>query len=188
MDPWLQEKFHQLTRHRQDHILRVVDLMAKLAEIHGLPSDQAYLAGWGHDLARELSRAELLTEAERCGIAIDSWFVQEPVLLHGPVAANWLKFRGIDAPSVYEAIYYHTLGGDGLSPLAKALFIADGVEPGRSFAGRQALEQAAYQSLDLGYGRLVEETISYLQSRGLVPHPNMMAALEAFRGNPWTTH
>lgn len=188
MNRWLEEKFHRLTRHRQEHILRVVDLMEKLAKIHGLPSDDAYLAGWGHDLARELSRAELLAEAERYGIAIDEWFRKEPVLLHGPVAARWLNEAQVGSLAVWEAIEHHTIAGVGLSPLAKALFIADGVEPGRHFAARAALEQAAYASLDDAYRKVLDETMTYLTSRGLEPHPNMINALKDSGGNTWTKH
>lgn len=75
-----------------------------------------------------------------------------------------------------------------MSPLAKALFIADGVEPGRHFAARAALEQAAYASLDDAYRKVLDETMTYLTSRGLEPHPNMINALKDSGGNTWTKH
>ncbi len=171
-------RFNRLSAHRQGHSLRVADLMVDLAKVHGLDPVAAHLAGWGHDLARELSRAELLVEAERCGIAIDIWARQEPVLLHGPVASCWLHAHDVGDMDVYEAIDYHTTGGPNLGVLAKALFIADGVEPGRDFAARENILRKAFSSLDEAFRDLLEETLGYLSQRGLTPHPNMMAAIE----------
>ncbi len=177
-DMLLLARFNGLSSHRQGHCLRVADLMVDLAKVHGLDPVAAHLAGWGHDLARELSRADLLVEAERCGIAIDFWERQEPLLLHGPIASCWLRAQGVGDREVYEAITYHTTGGPHLGKLAKALFIADGVEPGRKFSARENILHTARTSLDQGFYDLLHETLGYLAARGLSPHPNMMAAIQ----------
>ncbi|MCY0879100.1 MAG: bis(5'-nucleosyl)-tetraphosphatase (symmetrical) YqeK [Firmicutes bacterium] len=172
----LEERFRQLTAHRQAHIERVMVVMEALAEAHQLDRQEARLAGWGHDLAREWARPQLLDEARRLGLRWGPWEEQEPLLLHGPVAAAWLQRAGVGTPEVWEAIHYHTTAGPSLGKLARALFVADGVEPGRQYPERETLYQQALRDLDAGYCAVLASTLRYLQTRNLAPHPDMLAA------------
>lgn len=176
------ERFAQLSRHRQEHSLRVAAVMEELAVLHGLPADQAFLAGYAHDLAREMSRDALLAEALRLGVRVGGPERQEPVLLHGPVAAAWLEEEGVGAPEVHQAIRYHTTAAPGQDATGQALFIADGVEPGRQYPRRAAIEETARHSLAKAYRALLEETLDYLKGRGLTPHPLMLQALRDTQG------
>ncbi|PSR27801.1 MAG: phosphohydrolase [Sulfobacillus benefaciens] len=174
----IEDRFSQLSEHRQQHILRVAKMMKELAAIHHLSPTNAQLAAMGHDLAREMSRDVLTREAKRLGLELSSPEREEPVLLHGPVAALWLQQANIGEPEVWEAIRYHTTAAPRLSPLAKALFIADGIEPGRRFETRTHLEHVAKEkSLDEAYVLMLKETMKYLESRRLKPHPLMIEAL-----------
>ena len=49
-----------------------------------------------------------------------------PKLLHGPVAASWLKnkFDVLDE-SIIEAVRYHTTGYPGMGTVSKVVFLAD---------------------------------------------------------------
>ncbi|MDA8194760.1 MAG: bis(5'-nucleosyl)-tetraphosphatase (symmetrical) YqeK [Thermaerobacter sp.] len=172
------ERYNSLSAHRREHCERVAEVMARLAERHGLDRRAAYWAAHGHDLAREMTRPGLLGEAERWGIAVDPTARQEPILLHGPVAAAWLESAGLGTPEVWDAIRYHTTGNVGLSPLGKALFVADGVEPGRRYGERAELAAYAETDLDGAYSRLLAHTAAYLRVRGLAPHPLLLAALQ----------
>lgn len=174
----LEERFRALTRHRQEHSERVAEVMRTLADRHHFDQDRAQFAGWAHDLAREMSRPELLEAAGRLGLPIGAAERAEPLLLHGPVAAAWVAEAGRGDEAVLEAIRYHTTGGQGLSPLAKALFIADGVEPGRQYPARPSLYQRALTQLDDGYCAVLMNTQAYLEERGLRPHPDMLSALK----------
>lgn len=174
----LVSRFSRLTRHRQQHVLRVTAVMAVLARAHRLDSEAAEWAGFGHDLARETSRPELLAEAERFQIELSDQDRDEPLLLHGPVAARWLQLAGIADPAVAEAVAHHTTAGPGIGPLARALFVADGVEPGRDYPERQALYELALTDLNRGYREVLQHTAEYLRHRGLALHPKMVAALK----------
>lgn len=173
----LLERFHQLTEHRQSHIMRVIGVMEELADRHGLDPELARWAGFGHDLAREFSRPCLLAESRRLNLDGDEFMTSEPILWHGPIAAKWLQNQNIGDPSVWQAIRYHTTAGPGLGPMAKALFIADAVEPGRSFPAREGLQALALKDLESGYRAVLEATVSYTQQRGLVLHPDTVKAL-----------
>jgi len=173
-----------LTRHRQDHSLRVANLAAELAELHGDDPDQAWVAGRYHDLAREWARPALLAEARRLGWRVDAHEAAEPVLLHGPVAGLWAEAAGLH-PRVVEAITWHTTATPGLGRLGQILFIADGVEPGRGYAEAAALRALAREDLTAGYRAVLLSTARYLASRRLALHPRTEAALQE-QGLEWT--
>lgn len=172
------ERFHQLSHHRQDHILRVTAVVQRLAARHQLSPVAAAWAGYGHDLAREMARADLLREATRLEIRLDAVEIQEPILLHGPIAGRWVaQMLGPGSEDIEEAIRYHTTAGPHLGALAQALFIADGVEPGRQYPERAGLLALAMEDLAAGYRACLQHTADYLSHRGLKWHPQMAAAL-----------
>lgn len=173
----LAARFYDLTDHRRNHIQRVVDTMNQLCDRHGLDEQAGYYAAWGHDLAREMRRPELLGEAGRLGLPLEEWAVPDPLILHGPIAAKWLELAGLGRSDAWQAIAHHTTAGARLTPIAQALFIADGIEPGRSYAERVDLERMAYNDLTGGYQAVLKHTAAYLTERGLVLHPHMLAAL-----------
>lgn len=176
----IEARFEQLSAYRQAHCHRVTEVMATLAQCHGLDSINAFWAGYGHDLAREMSRPELLEQADQWSIPVDPAQAREPLLLHGPVAAAWLESAGIGNPSVWNAIRFHTTGDADQDDLGKALFIADGVEPGRNYPERAYLHDLACEHLDHAYSRLLWHTVDYLTRRGLQIHPRMQEAMMAY--------
>lgn len=173
----LEERFGQLSQYRRDHIARVMDVMEALANAHGLALEDACLAGWGHDLARELARPDLKAQAQYLKIPIGLEEAAEPVLLHGPIAAQWLKRAGRGNESVWTAIRFHTTAAAGLDSLGQALFIADGVEPGRQYPERAALFELSLRDLKAGYCAVLDQTRRYLLWRALPLHPDMHKAL-----------
>lgn len=174
----VEERFQRLSQHRRDHIARVMMAMEGLARAHGMDVEAARLAAFGHDLAREMSRPDLKDEATRLGLRIGAEEEHEPILLHGPIAARWLRQAHRGNPSVWQAIEFHTTGAPGLDDLGKALFIADGVEPGRQYEAREVLWHLALSDLNHGYCAVLDHTRAYLVHRGLTPHPRMLAALK----------
>lgn len=57
-----------------------------------------------------------------------------PELRHGPAVALRLEEAGIEDREILEAIRYHTVGWAGWGELGRFLYLADFLEPGRSFA------------------------------------------------------
>ncbi len=174
----VEERFRRLSQHRRDHIARVMVAVEGLARAHSMDVESARLAAFGHDLAREMSRPDLRDEAIRLGLTVGAEEEHEPILLHGPIAARWLQCARRGNPSVWQAIEFHTTGAPALDDLGKALFIADGVEPGRQYDAREALWQLALSDLTQGYCAVLEHTKAYLVHRGLTPHPRMLVAIE----------
>jgi predicted HD superfamily hydrolase involved in NAD metabolism len=178
LEHWIGPRLALLSAHRLRHSENVAELTRALAQAHGLSSEAAYWAGLAHDLAREWSRERLLAEARRLGVPVDDEERREPILLHGPVAAAWMQEARVGNAAMWEAVRYHTTAAPGMGPLARALFIADGTEPGRGYPEAAALRRLALKDLDAAYRAVLEETVRYLARRGLEPHPRMRAALD----------
>ncbi len=183
LEVWaLYERFYRLSFYRRRHILRVTAVLEGLAKRHGLDEHLSRWAGFGHDLARECSRPHLLAEAKRLGVRVGPVDEEEPLLLHGPVAAAWLKAAGAGDESVWQAISLHTTAGPRMTALAKALYIADGVEPGRHYSDRQRLWERSLEDLEDGFRAVLESSVHYIRERGLTLHPDTRLALDEVIG------
>jgi 2-amino-4-hydroxy-6-hydroxymethyldihydropteridine diphosphokinase len=55
-------------------------------------------------------------------------------MLHGPAAAEKLVLEGERRANVLDAIRYHTVGSPAWDSTGQALYMADFLEPGRSFS------------------------------------------------------
>jgi 2-amino-4-hydroxy-6-hydroxymethyldihydropteridine diphosphokinase len=118
----------QVTDRRRAHIDRVVTLLTTWAQRMGLPDDEASRwlhAGVLHDALRDapLQMLRALTG--------DGSMSQD--LLHGPASAVRAEQDGERRQDVLEAVRFHTVGSTDWKRTGKALFMADFLEPGRSF-------------------------------------------------------
>jgi predicted HD superfamily hydrolase involved in NAD metabolism len=112
----------------------VAELCAELCGRFGYERGAGYFAGLGHDMAREMPVAGLAAEAEKAHLALSDYEKTHPVLLHGPVAAFFLrKMFGVLDEEILEAVRCHSLGAPDMGLLSKILFVADYCEPGRAF-------------------------------------------------------
>jgi predicted HD superfamily hydrolase involved in NAD metabolism len=122
-----------------------METAGKLAALHGADVRAAEVAGLLHDNARDLSGGELLALCPRFGIAPCEAERLMPCLLHGPVGAGLAKERfGIADERVADAIRWHTTGKADMAPLAKIIFVADAIEPGRDYAGVETARALAF--------------------------------------------
>ena len=118
------------TPKRRAHIARVAALVAGWANARGLPPDQK--ARWLraaelHDVVRD---ADASTLRGWIGGEFADWPDQ---LLHGPAAAARLRAEGFADEGILTAVAYHTLGHPDLDDAGRALYLADFLEPGRTF-------------------------------------------------------
>jgi predicted HD superfamily hydrolase involved in NAD metabolism len=167
----------QVSERRLRHCLGVESIALQLAERFGAPAHLVAAAALFHDLCREYPADSLLKLADKFDIVIDDIEQAEPMLLHGVVAAALLRRQwGLTDPEVLEAISFHITGTAGMGPLARLIFVADLIEPGRSITAAQELRKLAEtvtpdQLLLLTYNR----TINYLIDFGYAIHPRTVA-------------
>lgn len=167
----------RLTEERYAHVLAVRDCAAKLAELYGVDREKAELAGVLHDYARDLPGEVLLSLAEERGIPFSEIDRKVPILLHGPVGAALVREElGVENPEVLEAIALHTLGGAGMSMLAKIVYVADIIAADRDFPGVNRLRQLAGEDLDRALVECLATTLRYCLERRRLIHPQTITA------------
>ena len=116
---------------RRAHIGRVTALLDRWASEMRIPAEEArawHDAGLWHDALRDAPDALLATRA-----AFGD-FADSPLnVLHGPAAAATLGAEGETRTGVLSAIRWHTVGSPDWDRTGRALFMADFLEPGRTF-------------------------------------------------------
>ena len=169
----VEERLRQLPAGLRDHIRRARVVSQELALRHGVDARLADLGTAAHDLARALGRPGLLSEAESLGLDVGQVERHAPILLHGPIAARWLvdDDARLDA-DVLEAVAWHTTGRQGMSDVAKVVFLADKLDP-RKVDRFPFLKEVAARSLfdlDLAILEYLDRTIEHFISGGGMVH------------------
>lgn len=138
-----------------------------------------------HDLARLYSEARLLAECTRRGMPIEPYERAHPLVLHARLGAELASemFDVRDA-AVLSAIRKHTLADAQMSTLDHILYLADALEPGRSFAERASLASLAMRDLYGATRATLRMSAAYLRQRGLEPAPQTLAAMRALGMQP----
>jgi len=164
----------RLGRRRLEHSRRVAELAARYAGRFGASPDEALVAGWLHDLCRDLSEEEVLAAATRLGVPVGTLERGHPVgLLHAPVAAAELRAAGLEE-RVARAVELHTVGGPGMDTLAKCLYLADFCEPERDFDGLGKVRRLAETSLDEAVAAAARLTLVEVIERERGVHPGAL--------------
>ena len=142
-----------------EHVIRVVEQAQRLAGIHGIDRQQITMAALGHDLLRAHSDERLLRIAQEQAYVLDPADAAEPILLHGPLAVAILQEQyGIHDADVLGAVAWHTTANENMTPLQKALFLADKIEPHKLERAPEVMAGIA----DLAEHDLAAATLAYL--------------------------
>lgn len=162
----------RLSAKRRAHIARVAALLDEWARALGLPEREAErwrAAGWLHDVYRE-------TDPETLRPVVPPPFDSlPPKLLHGPAAAE--RLAGDADPELLDAIRYHTLGSPRFGALGRALYLADFLEPGRTFRPEWTAELRARmpREMDAVLREVVEARVGHVSGYGGTLHPETRA-------------
>lgn len=167
----------RLSAKRLSHSIGVSQTAESLAVRFGCNKEKARLAGLLHDLAREVPVNELLQRAQAFGIVVCDIEQAEPVLLHAPLAAKMAQAEfGIDDAEIMQAIILHTTGGLNMTRLDKIIYLADVIEPSRSFKGIDKIRQVAHTDLDEALLLALDQSICYIVKRRGLIHPATIVA------------
>jgi predicted HD superfamily hydrolase involved in NAD metabolism len=148
----------------------------------GMDPRKGLIAGWAHDLAKELPARDQLPLARACPVKVPETVFTQDILLHGPAAATMLAREfGVRDPEILEAVALHTVGRADMGPLAKIVWAADKMEVGRRHvddAFRQRCLQLPPDELLLA---ALEATIAWLRSKGREVAPETLDLYNALR-------
>lgn len=152
----------QLTAHRYQHTLGVMETAVSLAEKYGDDKKKAELAAIFHDYAKFRDKEEMksIIVAQKMNPELLEYNSE---LWHAPVGAYLAeKEAGISDPEILDAICYHTSGRPNMSKLEKIIYLADYIEPGRHFPGVEEVREMAKHDLNQALIQAVKNTIVFL--------------------------
>jgi predicted HD superfamily hydrolase involved in NAD metabolism len=162
----------QLTDHRYQHTLGVMETAIALAKQYGGNEQKAELAAIFHDYAKFRPKDEMKEIITGQGFPQDLLEFNSE-LWHAPAGAYLVeKEAGISDREVLEAIRYHTSGRPGMTLLDKIIYLADYIEPGRHFPGVEEVRDMAKENLDKALIKAIQNTITFLLKKNQTIYPD----------------
>ncbi len=152
---------HRLSRYRSAHCRSMTEIAVKLALAHHVNPQKAYIAGMLHDIAKELDPAEArrlmeILHPDQLHVSCKIW--------HQWLGADYVCHHlGITDPQICSAIAHH-VQGKGKSKLAKIIYIADKIDPGRGYDIQKQLS-VSLKDLDEGVALIQAEQKHYLKTQ-----------------------
>jgi len=151
-----------------------------IAGAAGLDPLRAALAGWTHDLCREWDGGGVRGYVDTVAFPLTETEKERDVLCHGPAAASALKnVYHVCSKDILEAVRWHTTGNAGLGALAKVIYAADYLEPGRPYTTETFRRAALRESLD----GMVLKILNHVRERKLSMAPETAALYEEVSRN-----
>ena len=123
----------QMSERRFRHVLGVEEAAVALAARVGCSQEKASIAALTHDYAKERPDEEFQMIIKRDGYSPELLEYGNEIW-HGLVGADMVQRElGIEDAEILDAIRLHTTGAAEMSLLAKVLYVADYIEPNRTF-------------------------------------------------------
>ncbi len=157
-----------LCQKRLLHTLNVGLLSCRYAHMYGADAGKALIAGALHDCAKELPiEIQRDMARKRSGDVFT-----DRKLLHSPAGAVFAASEfGVDDPEILDAITYHTTGCGNMSILAKIVFLADKIEPSRTYTDLTEIRRAAETDIDEALRMCASSVRDKFKAQGRELHP-----------------
>jgi nicotinate-nucleotide adenylyltransferase len=167
---------------RKAHTLRVAYLAAKHAKKYAVKEEQAISAALFHDCAKNLPPEHPLL---RGFVLPDEWGEVPQAVAHQFSGAYLAEnVFGVTDKEVLGAVRYHTSGKPNMSALEKLTFLADMLEEERVYEGVEGLREAfERKSPNAALGRALQETVGFLEKKGVAVYPLTRKALEYYENS-----
>lgn len=147
-----------LSEKRFIHSYNVASLSYDIAKSNGVDSpERAFKAGLLHDIGKKYEQDEIMKEHYL-------EYINYPKLILHQFIGEYLakkEFEVVDN-DILEAIKYHTTGKDNMCTLAKIVYAADKIEPGRGFDSSDLIS-AMMDDVDEGFITVLKANIEYFE-------------------------
>lgn len=144
----------------------------KLAKIYGLDEEKAEIAGLIHDIAKEMSKDEIIEYAEKHNIEIDEIEKEQLGLMHAKLGASIAKEKYNLDKQIQNAILYHTTGNEKMDKFAKIIYLADKLEENRTYDGVEELRKTAEKDLEITMLVIIDFVLKKSIKNGKLIHPD----------------
>ncbi len=162
-----------LSNERYDHTLRVLKIAEQLANVYQFKNIQELnQASMFHDIAKR----ETPDSIRRFNISIStkelSDYKKFSTVWHALIAPKLVKkLFNIKSQQVIKAIKHHTTGNANMGLLEKIIFIADFIEPNRTFKEAKEARKMAFENLDKTILFITKSTLRLLLNKNIPVHP-----------------
>jgi predicted HD superfamily hydrolase involved in NAD metabolism len=152
----------QLTDHRYQHTIGVMNTAIELAEKYQGDVKKSELAAIFHDYAKFRPKEEM-KQIIREQKMPSELLTFNSELWHAPVGAYLVETEvGIKDEEVLNAIKYHTSGRIKMTKLERIIYLADYIEPNRHFPGVEEVRELAQTDLNAALIQSIRNTILFL--------------------------
>ena len=176
--------YENLTYKRFIHSINTAKEAIKLAKRYNENIYKAYIAGLLHDCAKEFSNTEKIRMCNEYGIKLDRILTKQPDLTHSFLASqiSLHKFSVTDT-DILNAISYHTTGRKKMTMLEKIIYMADCIEPNRTFEQVEYLRELAYENINKAIAYSLKFTIEKNKKAERIIHPLSTEAFQFYKAN-----
>lgn len=169
---------------RYRHILGVEKTAIQLAEQYQYNEvEKASIAALLHDFCKQMPADEMFELALRQNPEL----IKEesnPAVWHGPAAAQYaIEHFELNDEEIIDAIHYHTVGTYPMNLLTQIVFVADYIEPNRTFSGVRKARELAEDSLSKVVQLKLADTIEYLATERAIIYIDTVRVY-----NEWIKH
>ena len=154
----------RMSERRFKHVWGVEETAIALAEQFGESPEKASIAALTHDYAKERSDEEFQLAIERGKYENKTELLKYGnAIWHGLVGAEFVaRELNISDEEILNAIRLHTTGAAEMTLLDKIIYVADYIEPGRSFPGVEDARVIALRDLDQAVAFETKHTLAHL--------------------------
>ena len=168
---WENNLIEDIGLKRFKHSKRVMETALKLNT--SVDDDLVKAAAILHDCAKYNEDKYLKLFADN----ISTETIKYKSVLHSFLGAEVAKkVYNIDNNQVLDAIRYHTTGKENMSELEKIIYLADAIEPERSYPGVDELRELAKKDIDQAVLYSLSHNIIFLTKKLSLIHPLTIGA------------
>lgn len=162
----LYERFG-MKKSRIDHSFSTALCGVCLAKRACVDTHKATTALLLHDIGKYVTKEQ----AEEMGVKFDGRIDgMPPPIRHAEIGAEILRqLLGITDEDIVEAVRWHTTGKPDMTPLEKVVYLADYIEPLRSFPTVEVLRKATEKSIDDGLRAALANSVEHVGADELYP-------------------
>ena len=167
-----------LKPNRVPHVLGCRDAAVELARLWGADEKAAARAGLLHDITKALDGPLQIALCRAYGAEIDEFSLRNPKILHAYTGSLVAERIFGESAAVVDAIRTHTAAAADMNILQKIIYVADYMEPNRSFDGVEELRHLAHTDIDKALKMGIIWATDILRQQGREISPDSLAALE----------
>ena len=151
-----------LNINRYRHSTSVAKVAVAIAKANKFDVNKAFLAALLHDCAKDIRKD---IEEEMMSNYFSKYLNEKELVYHQFIGSILVqKEFSIYDYDIIEAIKWHTTGNENMSTLAKIVYCADKIDPGRGYNSRFMIK-ACMEDIDKGFELVLLENYKFLMNK-----------------------